>query len=104
MFYITSSWDDGHKLDLKLANILSNFGLKGTFYISKNYLGDDRLQGREIIEISKEHELGSHTVGHPDLVKIDLRQAIYEMSEGKKWLENILNKKIKMFSYPFGHY
>jgi len=32
---VTTSWDDGHLLDLRLAQLLQDAGLKGTFYISR---------------------------------------------------------------------
>ena len=33
--YITTSWDDGHPLDLRVAELLTKYGLHGTFYIPK---------------------------------------------------------------------
>jgi hypothetical protein len=36
MIYVTTSWDDGHKLDMKLAVLLKKYGIKGTFYICPN--------------------------------------------------------------------
>ena len=31
---VTTSWDDGHILDLKLSNLLTKYNIKGTFYLS----------------------------------------------------------------------
>ncbi len=31
--FITTSWDDGHPLDFRVAELLSKYGLRGTFYI-----------------------------------------------------------------------
>ena len=31
--YITTSWDDGHPLDLRVAELLSEYHLQGTFYV-----------------------------------------------------------------------
>ena len=33
---VTTSWDDGHKLDLKLAKLLKKYGVPATFYIAPN--------------------------------------------------------------------
>ena len=30
---ITTSWDDGHPLDLRVAELLAKYGLQGTFYV-----------------------------------------------------------------------
>lgn len=32
---ITTSWDDGHPLDLKIAELLDKYGINGTFYSIK---------------------------------------------------------------------
>lgn len=47
-------------------------------------------------------EIGGHTVNHPILAKLSKNEALEEISEGKKTLENILNKKIRFFAYPNG--
>ena len=31
--YITTSWDDGHPLDFRIAELLSEYRLRGTFYV-----------------------------------------------------------------------
>jgi peptidoglycan/xylan/chitin deacetylase (PgdA/CDA1 family) len=31
---VTTSWDDGHILDVKLSELLKKYNLKGTFYIA----------------------------------------------------------------------
>jgi hypothetical protein len=31
--YITTSWDDGHPSDLRLADLLHKHSLRGTFYV-----------------------------------------------------------------------
>jgi len=48
--YITTSWDDGHVLDMRLASLLTHYGFKGTFYISphdREIPVEQRLSTRE---------------------------------------------------------
>ncbi len=105
MIYVTTSWDDGHVLDLKVAELLEKYKLRGTFYISRNHpQKKSNLADSEIAAFSKRQEIGAHTINHPDLLKIPLAEAEQEIRESKKWLENILNAKIEMFCYPFGSY
>ena len=78
---VTTSWDDGHKLDLKLAGLLNKYSLKGTFYISKNYFEENRLTEADILAISKNHEIGAHTINHPDLAKISANESKKEIIE-----------------------
>jgi peptidoglycan/xylan/chitin deacetylase (PgdA/CDA1 family) len=103
-FYIvTTSWDDGHRLDLKLASLLDKYRIKGTFYISPFYLRD-RLTEDEIREISKHHEIGAHTLTHPDLISISINEAVKEIKGSKLYLERILEYDVDMFCYPKGKY
>jgi len=100
---ITSSWDDGHKLDLKLGELLSKYGIRGTFYIPKKYTKEP-LTEAQIIELSNYHEIGAHTLTHPELDKINIVDTRREILGSKEYLESILGKNVKMFCYPRGKY
>ena len=100
---VTTSWDDGHSLDMRLAGILDKYNIRGTFYITRNYL-KMRLTDTEIVELSKRHEIGAHTITHPVLPEIPLPEAEREIHESKLWLENLLGSEVSMFCYPYGCY
>jgi peptidoglycan/xylan/chitin deacetylase (PgdA/CDA1 family) len=104
MITVTTSWDDGDALDLRLAELLSKYGIKGTFYISREesrkLLSEDEL--RTIAAMG--HEIGAHTLSHPDLTKIPFEQKCEEMAGSKKWLEGVLGAEVLMFCYPFGRF
>lgn len=102
---VTTSWDDGHILDIKLASLLKKYNIKGTFYVSpknREFPKQKLLTSAQIIKLSKYFEIGAHTVTHPDLTKIDSRKAEKEIKDSKVLLENILKKKITSFCYPKG--
>jgi peptidoglycan/xylan/chitin deacetylase (PgdA/CDA1 family) len=104
---VTISWDDGQKLDLKFANLLKKYGLKGTFYISPRNREWDKgelLSDKEIYKLSKDFEIGCHTMNHQRLTEIKEDQAYREILDSKLFLEKIINKKIESFSYPYGDY
>ena len=102
---VTTSWDDGSVSDIKLSNLLEKYSLKATFYITKSYRYLERpLNSKEIIELSKKHEIGAHTLTHPDLDKIGIKNARDEILGSKEYLENILGRDVKMFCYPQGKY
>jgi len=67
---VTTSWDDGNVLDVRLAALLDKYGVKGTFYIAPNK--QNRLSNDEIIAISNKHEIGAHTMDHPLLTEISV--------------------------------
>lgn len=104
---VTTSWDDGHKLDLKLAKLLEKYNIKGTFYISPNnreFDKKDLLSNEEIKQLSQNFEIGAHTMTHPSLTKISEKEAFQEIKDSKVFLEKLTNKEIKMFCYPKGLY
>ena len=102
---VTTSWDDGSESDIKLSSLLEKYSLKATFYITKSYRYSERsLNSEEIIELSKKHEIGAHTLTHPDLDKISSESANDEIIGSKEYLENVLDCDIKMFCYPHGRY
>jgi len=103
MLAVTTSWDDGDILDIKLADLLDKYHIKGTFYITKNYR-KQRLSNEQIKDISKRHEIGAHTLTHPDLCKISLEGKKEEINGSKKWLEDVLGHEVPMFCYPSGSY
>ena len=100
---VTTSWDDGSKLDLKLAELLEKRGIRGTFYIPKTFL-DTPLERDDLRVLDKLHEVGAHTLNHVDLTKVSLLQAKEEIEEIKAYLEDILGHKIDMFCYPDGKF
>ena len=104
---VTTSWDDGHKLDLKLAKILKKYEIRGTFYISpknREFREEDLLSDEEILKLNRDFESGAHTMTHPILTKISEREAFKEIIESKKYLENLTKKKIECFCYTGGAY
>ena len=46
---VTTSWDDGHPLDFKIASLLEEYNLKGTFYIPKANCENLVMEEEEII-------------------------------------------------------
>lgn len=104
---VTSSWDDGHKNDLRLAHMLRQHGLKATFYVSprnQEWSRGDLLTRGDIEEIGDDFEIGSHTVTHPRLPTIPERKAREEIVDSKSMLEDITGKAITSFCYPGGAY
>lgn len=104
---VTTSWDDGHELDLKLAKLLKKYGIRGTFYISprnREFREEDLLSDEEIIKLNKDFEIGAHSMTHPRLTKISEREAFDEIIDSKKYLEKLLGEEVRCFCYPRGKY
>ena len=101
---VTTSWDDGSILDLKLGELLTKYGIKGTFYIPRFSKRITPMQKIDLVELSAKHEIGAHTLNHAHLTLIPPSEAKTEIEGSKSYLEDITGKKINMFCYPFGEF
>ncbi|HEV2339195.1 MAG TPA: polysaccharide deacetylase family protein [Patescibacteria group bacterium] len=104
---VTTSWDDGHKLDRKLALLLKKYNIKGTLYVSPlnhEFAKKDLLSKIDMVSLSKNFEIGAHTMHHLHLSQIPLQLADKEIRDSKKYLENIIHKRVQSFCYPYGDY
>jgi peptidoglycan/xylan/chitin deacetylase (PgdA/CDA1 family) len=104
MVIVTTSWDDGDLLDVKLADFLMRCGIKGTFYIPLENSERKVLSTQAIRDISHEFEIGGHTRNHKKLTILDDKQIYNEIKGGKSALEDILCCPVHVFSYPWGCY
>ncbi|MFW6121193.1 MAG: polysaccharide deacetylase family protein [Petrotogales bacterium] len=101
---ITTSWDDGHPLDLKLAKLLKQYNVKGTFYIPIKNNEREVMDEDQILQISKNFDIGGHTYSHQYLNRVSSEEAYNEIKKGKEELERILGYGVYSFCYPGGNY
>jgi peptidoglycan/xylan/chitin deacetylase (PgdA/CDA1 family) len=101
--YITTSWDDGHPLDLRIAELLAKHGLRGTFYVPAASERGTMSPG-QLRDLAASFEIGAHTLGHLVLTALDDVQARREIIGGKTWLEDTLGVPCAMFCPPKGRY
>ena len=75
----TTSWDDGHPLDVRVAAVLDEFGFVGTFYSSTGPEGRRLVSDEDLALIGQRHELGVHGRTHtifPELARHALAEEI----------------------------
>jgi peptidoglycan-N-acetylglucosamine deacetylase len=95
----TTSWDDGHPLDLRIAELLAKYELRGTFYVPRrNREGRAVLGKAELRELAAHHEIGGHTFDHVRLSAASLDQ----IRRSKTAIEDELGRAIDGFCYPGG--
>jgi hypothetical protein len=100
---VTTSWDDGHPLDLRVADLLEKHGLSGTFYIPcTNSEGRPVMRAAEIGELGRQFEIGGHTRDHVILTGLAPRLAADQILTNKQWLEDLLSQEICGFAYVRG--
>jgi peptidoglycan-N-acetylglucosamine deacetylase len=101
--YITTSWDDGHPSDLRLADLLTKYNLSGTFYIPKS-AEHGIMTTAQMRELSKRFEIGAHTLGHVVLTTASDDKARQEIVGSKSWVEDITGQPCRMFCPPTGRF
>ena len=101
---VTTSWDDGDLMDLKLAEMLGKHRVPATFYLAIDNSERRCLDGPQIQRIARDFDVGAHTYHHLDLTKIPIEKAQNEILDGKIQLEQITGKRISAFCYPMGKY
>lgn len=101
---ITTSWDDGHPLDLRLAELLEKYKLRGTFYIPLKNVENPTMSISEVKMISDIMEIGGHTLNHRYLNSLSDLEALNEIQNCKIELEQMLSKEVSAFCFPGGKY
>jgi len=118
--YAAVTLDDGYLSDLENAlPELQKRRIPAAFFISPgcvghypNWLGHayqrllhEPIMTAEQIRILGEHRqvsIGSHGMHHLNLVSLSESEAFGELEDSKLELERLLDRKIGMFSFPFG--
>lgn len=62
------------------------------------------LTDRTCKELAKSEyiTIGAHTISHPSLAKLTFEEQWREIKASAEYLENLLGRKMDIFSYPFG--
>src|SRR5437773_1818666 len=100
---ITTSWDDGHPADLRVAEMLARHGLTGTFYVPRS-ISTGVMSPAQLRELADRFEIGAHTLNHVFLTDVDLATAKDEIEGSKAWIEYLTCKPCIMFCPPAGRY
>jgi peptidoglycan/xylan/chitin deacetylase (PgdA/CDA1 family) len=100
---VTASFDDGHPLDLKVAEKLAARGMMATFYVAWNHPKGPEIRVEDLRSLRKlGMEIGSHTFTHRMLTKRTRAEVVDELTRSKKVLEDALGEPVTSLSYPEG--
>lgn len=101
------TFDDGDEDQYQNAfPILKQFNYPATFYIiTARVGGQGYMTWEQIAEMAKAGmTIGSHSVNHKEMAKLNVDQLRFELTQSKVILEQHLGIPIKYFCYPGGSY
>ena len=108
--YAAVTFDDGFKNfhDCALPGLLKR-GIPSTMFLITEVIGrtfgpdgEEVMSLDQILSLPDSVVIGSHTLSHPLLPKIDKDEATREIVLSRTVLEEKLKRKISLFSFPFG--
>jgi len=118
------TFDDGYKNNYEIAYpLLMKYEIPATIFIStgcisngqddnykftikKRFAGKRMLNWSEVKEMKESGliDIGAHTHNHEDLTSLSKQDALREIRTSKKIIEDKLDTKIELFSFPGGKF
>ena len=99
------TFDDGDISVYQTAfPIMQKYRLTGVVYIVGNYMNTDGYMSAEQIKelAASGWEVGSHSMSHRDLRKLDLESQKFEIVDSRELLQKETGASVDTFAYPFG--
>lgn len=108
-FALTFSYDDGCPQDRRLVELFNKYGMKATFNLISSSVTNPASRGVHADElkslyIDNGHEVACHSVNHPNLKRMRLKDQLDEIFCDRETLENITGTIIRGFAFPYGTY
>lgn len=106
-FQLALSFDDGNVSDIEtVAPLLSNYNFKAGFFPIIGQLNKPgRISENQLLYLVKAgHHIGSHGMSHEILTKTPKQQLEFEFKNSKQLLEQMIEKPVHSFAFPYGQY
>jgi len=86
------------------AFVLGDRSVKTNFWDEREgFPGAALMDSEKVLELAESgFEIGSHSMTHPDLTKVDSEKAWDEIVRSKEALESLVKAPLISFAYPFG--
>ena len=103
---VSLTFDDGWACQFRYARpILNSFGMRATFFVNSNLVGGaDRMTWEDLEALAADgHEIGGHTLDHPDLTSLEQDEVRRQVCEDRDVLV-ARGFSARSFAYPGGAY
>lgn len=101
----TFSYDDCPPEDYKLVEIFNKHGMKATFNLNSCHFTEEYgVNGEDVAELYKGHEVAVHTLKHPWIEKCSNITLINQVLEDRKNIEKQCGYVVRGMAYPYGTY
>ena len=99
---VSLTFDDGNANQYAAAQVLAANGMVGTFFITTSWIGSSGYLTRANLTslAAAGHEIGGHSVTHPDLTTVSSATATAEICNGRTTLQS-WGFTVTDFAYPF---
>lgn len=105
---VVLTFDDGYQDNyLKAYPVLSQRGLRATFFLITQLIGgDDYLTWEQAKEMAQNPLviIGDHTLSHRPVTNITVKEVENEIVSAKSILEENLGIRVNTFAYPYGNH
>jgi peptidoglycan/xylan/chitin deacetylase (PgdA/CDA1 family) len=103
---VTTSWDDDAVSGMRVAELLGEKGMRGTFYVPTGELDrGSHFTAANLRTLSANgFEIGAHTISHRVLTELNAAELVNEVCGCKPVLEQMLGREVVMFCYPRGRF
>ncbi len=110
--FIAITLDDGYANNYEMAYpIFKRYNIPFCIFISETLIKEGRspykmLTEEQIVELSNDNlcTIGSHTTSHLRLSGLSMQEQKKQIEGCKAWLEQLLQRSVDSFAYPFGDY
>lgn len=104
---VSLTFDDGWNSHYSAAYpLLQQYGYPGTFYLTTDFLDKpDYITSQQALEMQMlGHQIGSHTIDHPDLTTLEPLQLTNQLQQSQLTLETLTGLPVQDIATPFGAY
>ena len=96
---VVLTFDDGWALQWRAAQAMTARGMRGVFFVTT------RQNGLDVATLASwGHEIGGHTISHPDLTTLSDWQLAQELSVSRQQLQAWSGQSVDILAYPYGAY